>query len=49
MNNPQHNLMRKRFAIATAIVFVVAITMITIPFNGFILPPTALAQQQQIN
>jgi S1-C subfamily serine protease len=41
--------MRKRFAFATAIVFAVAIIMIIIPFNRCILPPTALAQQQQIN
>ena len=41
--------MRKRFAFATAIVFAVAIMMITIPFNGFILPSTALVQQQRIN
>jgi S1-C subfamily serine protease len=49
MNNLQHNSMRKRLAIAIAIVFAVAIIMITIPFNGFILPSTALAQQQRIN
>ena len=40
--------MRKRFAFATAVVFAVAI-MTTIPFDGFILPSTAVAQQQQIN
>ena len=40
--------MRKRFAFAIAIVFAVAI-MITIPFNGVILPSTAVAQKQQIN
>jgi S1-C subfamily serine protease len=40
--------MRKRFVFATVIVFAVAI-MIIIPFNGFILPSTAVAQQQQIN
>src|SRR5215471_1426112 len=40
--------MRNRFAVATAIVFAVAI-MITIPFYGFILPSTAVAQQQRIN
>jgi S1-C subfamily serine protease len=40
--------MRKRFAVATAVVFVVAI-MIIIPFNGLILPSTAVAQQQRIN
>ena len=34
---------------AIAIVFAVEIIMITIPFNGFILPSTAVAQQQQIN
>jgi S1-C subfamily serine protease len=38
--------MRKQFAVA--VVFAVAI-MITIPFNGFILPSTAVAQQQRIN
>ena len=41
--------MRKRFAFGTAIIFAVAIIMITIPFNGFILPATAIAQQQQVN
>jgi len=40
--------MRKRFGVAIAVVFTVAL-MITIPFNGFILPSTAVAQQQQIN
>jgi S1-C subfamily serine protease len=40
--------MRKRFAAATAVVFAVAI-MIIIPFDGFILPSTAVAQQQRIN
>jgi S1-C subfamily serine protease len=40
--------MRNRFAVAIAVVFGVAI-MITIPFDGFILPPTAVAQQQRIN
>jgi S1-C subfamily serine protease len=40
--------MRKRFAFATAVVFAVAI-MIIIPFDGFILPSTAVAQQQRIN
>ena len=39
--------MRKRL-LATAIVFAVAM-MITIPFNRFILPSIAVAQQQQIN
>ncbi len=38
--------MRKRFAVA--VVFAIAI-MITIPFNGFILPSTAVAQQQRTN
>jgi S1-C subfamily serine protease len=47
MNNPQHNPMRKRFAFATAIIFVVAIIMITL--NSFILPSTAVAQQQRVN
>ena len=42
--------MRNRFAFATAIVFAVAIIMITIPFNRFILTSTAVvAQQQRIN
>jgi hypothetical protein len=36
--------MRKRFAAATAVVFAVAI-MIIIPFDGFILPSIAVAQQ----
>src|SRR5215831_3829870 len=41
--------MRKRFVFATAVVFAVAI-MITIPYSGFILTPTAVAaQQQQMN
>jgi S1-C subfamily serine protease len=41
--------MRKRFAFATVVVFAVTI-MIIIPFNGsFILPSTAVAQQQEIN
>jgi S1-C subfamily serine protease len=40
--------MRNRFAVAIAVVFAVAI-IITVPFNGFILPPTAVAQQQRIN
>src|SRR5215831_5877006 len=39
--------MRKRFAFAITIVFAVAIIMITIPFNRFILPSTAAGQQQQ--
>jgi len=43
--------MRKLFAFATAILFVVAIMMITIPLNRFILSSTAVVaqQQQQIN
>ena len=49
MNDAQLIPMRKRFAFATAIVFAVAIIMIAIPFNSFILPSTAIAQQQQIN
>ncbi|MGC1929947.1 MAG: hypothetical protein WA667_13300 [Candidatus Nitrosopolaris sp.] len=48
MNNPRDAPMRKRFAFVTAIVFAVVI-MITIPFNRFILPSRAVAQQQQIN
>jgi len=40
--------MRNRFAVATAVVFAVAI-MITSPFNGFILPSAAVPQQQRIN
>lgn len=40
--------MRKRFASATAIVFVVAI-MTTIPLKGFIVPFTTLAQLQRIS
>ena len=38
--------MRKRFAFATAIVFA---GLIIIPLNGLILPPTAVALQQEIN
>jgi S1-C subfamily serine protease len=49
MNNPKLIPMRKRFVFATVIVFAVAIIMIIIPFNGFILPSIAVAQQQQIN
>ncbi|MGA9154414.1 MAG: hypothetical protein WBZ36_27845 [Candidatus Nitrosopolaris sp.] len=41
--------MKKRFAFAIAILFVVAIIMITISFNGFILPSTVVAQQQRMN
>ena len=47
MNTSQHTPMRKRFAFATAVVFVIGI-MTTIPFNGM-LASTAVAQQQQIN
>ncbi|MGA9151032.1 MAG: hypothetical protein WBZ36_10660, partial [Candidatus Nitrosopolaris sp.] len=39
--------MRKRFAFATAIGF--AGLIIIIPLNGLILPPTAIALQQEIN
>jgi S1-C subfamily serine protease len=50
MNTSQHSLMRKRFVIVAAIVFALAIIMITIPFNGFIIPSaTVVAQQQRIN
>jgi S1-C subfamily serine protease len=48
MNDTRVTPMRKRFVFATAVLIVVAI-MITIPFNGFILPSTAVAQQQRIN
>ncbi|MGC2685844.1 MAG: S1C family serine protease, partial [Candidatus Nitrosopolaris sp.] len=43
--------MRKRFAFAIAILFVVAIIMVTSTFNRVILTPTAVVaqQQQQIN
>ena len=41
MNNPHLIPMRKRFAFGFAVAIV--------PFNGFILPSTAVAQQQQIN
>jgi S1-C subfamily serine protease len=40
--------MRNRFAVATVVVFAVAI-MITSTFNGFILSSTAVTQQQRIN
>src|SRR5215813_6652767 len=46
MNNPQHNLMRKRFAFATAIAMAI---MIIIPFDAFIASSKAVAQQQRIN
>src|SRR5215467_14733919 len=50
MNNPQHNPMRKRFASATAILFVVAIIIVTGTFNRVILTPTdVVAQTQRIN
>ncbi|HXX95621.1 MAG TPA: trypsin-like peptidase domain-containing protein [Candidatus Bathyarchaeia archaeon] len=48
MNDSQVTPMRKRFVFATAVLIAVAI-MITIPFNGFILPSTAVAQQERIN
>src|SRR5262249_34702729 len=38
--------MRNRFAVGTTVVFAVAI-MITIPYSGFILTPTAVAAQTQ--
>ena len=42
--------MIKRFVFATGILFVVAIIMVTSPFNRIILTPTAVvAQTQQIN
>ncbi|MGC1932393.1 MAG: trypsin-like peptidase domain-containing protein, partial [Candidatus Nitrosopolaris sp.] len=47
MNNPQITPMRKRL-LATAIVFAVA-TIMTIQFNRFVVPSTAVAQQQQIS
>jgi S1-C subfamily serine protease len=46
MDSPQHKPMRKRFAFATAILFA---GLIIIPLNGLILPPTAVALQQEIN
>jgi S1-C subfamily serine protease len=50
MNNPPVTSMIKRFAFATGILFVVAIIMVTSPFNRVILTPTAVvAQTQQIN
>jgi S1-C subfamily serine protease len=49
MNNPQLIQMKKRFAFVTAIVFVIAIMITTIPFNRFILSSTAVVAQQQIN
>jgi S1-C subfamily serine protease len=50
MNNPHVTPMIKRFAFATGILFVVAIIMVTSPFNRIILTPTAVvAQTQQIN
>ena len=41
--------MRKRFAFAIAIAFVVTIIMITIPFNRFVLTSTAVVAQEKIN
>src|SRR5689334_15830392 len=50
MNNPHITPMIKRFAFATGILFVVAIIMVTSPFNRVILTPTAaVTQTQQIN
>jgi S1-C subfamily serine protease len=49
MNNPQLIAMRKQFTFATVILFAVAIIVIIIPFDRFILPSTAVAQQQRIN
>jgi S1-C subfamily serine protease len=50
MINPHVTSMIKRFAFATGILFVVAIIMVTSPFNRLILTPTAVvAQTQQIN
>lgn len=46
MNNTHVTPMIKRFPFATAILFVVAIIMITIPFNRFILSSTAVVAQQ---
>ena len=40
--------MRNRFTVGMAVVIAVAI-MITVPFNGIILPSLAVAQQQQMN
>ena len=48
MNNPQITPMRKLFAFATAAIIAVAI-IITIQFDRFVVPSTAVAQQQQIN
>ncbi|HYA82900.1 MAG TPA: hypothetical protein VEH06_05550 [Candidatus Bathyarchaeia archaeon] len=41
--------MRRLFVFGTAIVFAVAIIMITILYNRFILLSTTAAQEQQIN
>jgi S1-C subfamily serine protease len=50
MNSPTVTSMIKRFAFATGILFVVAIIMVTSPFNMGILTPTAVvAQTQPIN
>ena len=48
MNNPHVTSMIKRFAFATGILFVVAIIMVTSPFNRVTLTPV-VAQTQQIN
>jgi S1-C subfamily serine protease len=50
MNNPHVTPMIKRFAFATAVLFVLAIITVTSTFNRIILSPTAVvAQTQQIN
>ncbi|HXX98058.1 MAG TPA: trypsin-like peptidase domain-containing protein, partial [Candidatus Bathyarchaeia archaeon] len=50
MNNPHVTPMIKRFAFAVAILFVVAIMMVTSTFNRVILTPTTVvAQTQRIN
>jgi S1-C subfamily serine protease len=50
MNNPHVIPMIKRFALATCILFVVAIIMVTSTFDWAIITPQAiLAQTQQIN
>ena len=50
MNNPHVTPMIKRFAVATAILFAVAVIMVTSIFNMVILTPTAVvAQTQRLN
>jgi S1-C subfamily serine protease len=50
MNNPHVTPMIKRFAFATAVLFVLAIITVTSTFNRVILTPAAVvAQTQQIN